>query len=327
MRTLFDHLRPKFPILNAGMGGGLAGAELVAAVNNAGGLGILGVGATPPDLIRQMVDLTRTLTSRPIGANVIMPMSDGSDIEACFDAGVEVLVLFWGDPQPFVEDSHKRGMFVISQCGDASDASDAADAGVDAVIIQGKEAGGHVKATEPLVDTLRTTVASLGSVPVIAAGGITSGEHIATVLAAGASAASLGTRFVASTEARALKDYKQRITAARSAETVLTKLFDVGWPEANHRVIRNSTFEAWEAAGRPPSGARPGEGEQIGTYAIGGAMLEIPRYAVYPASEGFTGDIEATALYAGESVETIDSILPVSEIMTTLVEELRDSSS
>lgn len=309
------------------MGGGLAGSALVAAVNEVGGLGVLGAGAMPPHLIKQRVADTRAHTSRPIGASIIMPMSDGSNIEACFDAKIEMLVLSWGDPQPFVADAHKRGMFIVSQCGNATDASDAADAGVDAVIIQGTEAGGHVQAVAPLSETLAATVRALGSVPVIAAGGIADGQGIADALSAGARAVSLGTRFVATAEAAAQHDYKRRIVNARAEQTVITKLFDIGWPDANHRVIRNSTIDAWEAAGRPTSGHRPGEGETVGIYAVGDMTIAIPRYAVYPATEGFEGDIEATALYAGESVDHISTVKPAAEVVATLVAELQSAQA
>ena len=128
MRTLLDHLSIKLPIWSAGMGGGLAGPELVAAVCEAGGFGVLGAGSAPGAQISAWVTKTRELTSRPFGANIILPMSDGSDVEACFDARVPVLVLFWGDTQPYVKDAHRRGMFVVAQCGGPEDAVAAADA-------------------------------------------------------------------------------------------------------------------------------------------------------------------------------------------------------
>ena len=190
MRTLLDHLNLKLPIWSAGMGGGLAGPELVAAVCAAGGFGVLGAGSAPAALISTWIAQTRELTSRPFGANIILPMSDGSDVEACFDARVAVLVLFWGDAQPSVKDAHRRDMFVVAQCGGPEDAVAAADAGVDAVIVQGLEAGGHVKARAPLQETLMATLKVLGPVPVIAAGGIATGADIAAVLEHGAQAAS-----------------------------------------------------------------------------------------------------------------------------------------
>jgi len=323
MRTLLDHLNLKLPIWSAGMGGGMAGPALVAAVCEAGGLGVLGAGSAPGALVSTWIEQTRALTSRPFGANIILPMSDGSDIEACFDARVPVLVLFWGDVQPYVKDAHKRGMFVVAQCGGPDDAVAAADAGVDAVIVQGVEAGGHVKAVAPLATTLRAAVKVLGPLPVIAAGGIATGADIADALAGGARAASLGTRFVASVEADAFKDYKQRIVTAAASDTVMTTLFDIGWPDAAHRVIRNATYDRWEAAGKPASGERPGEKQDVGELLLGDRRVLLQRYTVIPPLSGFDGDLEAMALYAGESVERITDIAPAAELVERLLNELR----
>ena len=182
MADLIERLETRLPIWNAGMGGGLAGPALAAAVSDAGGLGVLGVGALPGPLVTSLIAMTRGRTSRPFGANIILPMSGGPDIDACLDARVPVLVLFWGDPQPFVDDAHGRDMLVVSQVGSVDDAVAAADAGVDAVIVQGVEAGGHVKALESLKVTLPETVSALGPVPVIAAGRIATGADVADAL-------------------------------------------------------------------------------------------------------------------------------------------------
>ena len=323
MRTLLDHLNLKLPIWSAGMGGGMAGPALVAAVCEAGGFGVLGAGSAPAALITDGIAQIRSLTSRPFGANIILPMSDGSDIEACFDARVPVLVLFWGDVQPYIKDAHKRGMYVVAQCGGPDDAVVAADAGVDAVIVQGVEAGGHVKALAPLVNTVGAAVKVLGPLPVIAAGGIASGADIADALALGAQAASLGTRFVASVEANAFKDYKQRLVQAQASDTVMTTLFDIGWPDAKHRVLRNTTYERWEAAGKPSRGARPGEGEDVGELLFGEHRVLLKRYSVMPPMGSFDGDLDAMALYAGESVEAIHDIAPAGALVERLLAELR----
>lgn len=323
MRDLFEKLGLRLPIWNAGMGGLIAGPPLVASVAEAGGLGVLGIGGIPTNLVTPAIETTRRTTTRAFGANIILPMSDGADIEACFDAQVAVLILFWGDPQPFVKDAHKRNMFIVAQVGSSDEASEAADAGADAVILQGIEAGGHVKAVNPLRETLSQTVSALGSTPVIAAGGVATGADIADALNNGALAVSLGTRFVASTEAGAFPDYKGRIIKARASDTVLTKLFDIGWSEAPHRVIRTGIVDRWEKNGRPQSGQRSGEGEQIGTIQLGEQSMPLPRYSVMPPLEHFDGDLESLPLYAGKSVERIDDIKPVTRIIERLMIELK----
>ena len=109
----------------------------------------------------------------------------------------------------------------------------------------------------------------------------------------------MGTRFVASEEARASREYKLRIVRARAEDTVHTMLFDIGWPDAAHRVIRNKAVHEWEAAGRPASGQRPGEGTIVGRMPSEGGMIDMPRYFVGSPLIGFEGDLEYTVLYAG----------------------------
>lgn len=322
MADLFDHLRLRYPIWSAGMGLGISGADLAAAVSDAGGCGVLGAGGMPGEQVTQLIERYRALTSKPCGVNIILPMSDGTDISACFDARVPLMVLFWGDPQPFVADAHRRGAKLVCQCGSAEEAAAAAAAGVDAVIVQGIEAGGHVKALAPLEETVGSSVRELGSIPVIAAGGLATGSDIAAALKMGASAVSLGTRFVASREAQVRDDYKNRIVTAGAADTVLTKLFDVGWPDATHRVIRNAAYNNWEQAGKPPSGDRPGERDTIAYVQSG----ELPRYTVCPPVIDLDGDLGDVPLYAGESCEHIKEVSSAADIMRSLIEELHATS-
>src|SRR2546430_2999757 len=208
LRTpLCDLLGIEHPILNVGFAAG-AVPELAAAVSNAGGLGVLGVGL-PPDEIRRRITRTRELTSRPFGGNIILaalanPHFDEKTRELhrqrillALEERLPVLVLFWGDPAPFVGPTHDAGAKLLVQVGTVEEAAAAAKAGVDAVIMQGSEAGGHVKATRSIWDTLPAAVKATGRTPVIASGGIGDGRGIARALGMGAQGGAPGTPFVA----------------------------------------------------------------------------------------------------------------------------------
>jgi NAD(P)H-dependent flavin oxidoreductase YrpB (nitropropane dioxygenase family) len=307
----------ELPIWNAGMGGGLAGPALAAAVSNAGGLGVLGMGGLPEPVVREQVRETRERTDRPFGVNIILPlMADDAPVACCLEERVPVLVLFWGDPAPYVERAHAVGTRVVAQVGSADEARSAADAGVDAVMIQGVEAGGHVRGVESLSVVLPATVDAVAPLPVVAAGGIADGRGLAAALALGAQAVSLGTRFLCSDESRAA--YKDRVVAATAADTYYTKLFDVEWPDAAHRVLRNRIVDEWVAAGSPASGERAGEGEITGKMPVGGQDIELPRYSIFMPMEGFDGDLDASVLYAGESCSLVSDVRPAADIVATL---------
>ncbi len=224
---------------------------------------------------------------------------------------------------PYAKDATRCGVKLFAQVGDAAEAVEALEAGAVGVIVQGCEAGGHVKATRPLVETLSQTRAELSSLPVVAAGGIADGAGIADALALGADAASLGTRFVATPEAAVVPEYRERVVTARADDTVLTKLFDRGWPNAQHRVLRNRAFREWEQAGRPDPGARPGEGRIVAAVPGAEGRQELPRFSVVPPVVGFEGDLEEAPLYAGTSCQKIDSVEPVAAVMERLGRELR----
>jgi nitronate monooxygenase len=318
------------PILSAGFASG-ARAELVAAVSNAGGFGVLGFSGVEPDAIVREVERTRGLTSRPIGVNLIIdtdsPEEDNeffrAQIAAAGSAGANAVVLFWGDPAPLVGTAREAGLCVLIQVGSVEEAEAAVAAGVDAVIAQGIEAGGHVRGTTSIWDLLPATVAAVQPTPVVASGGIGDGAGVGRALRAGAQGVSLGTRFVASVEADFHPAYKQRVVDAAAEDTVYTPdLYDVWWPNAPHRTLRNRNYEEWVAAGKPPPGARPGEGVSIGRRpSVSGGLVEWPRYAVGVATREFDGDIEYAPLWAGESCAVVDDIAPAGEIVARLVRD------
>ena len=212
LRTpLCQSLGVELPIWNAGMGGGGAGADLAAAVSTAGGFGVLGMGGMPAPLIRIAIQRTRQLTAKPFGVNLLLPFLEDDQIDTCLEEGVAALVLFWGDATPYIRAAHVAGVKAVPQVGSVDEAKAAADAGADAVMIQGVEAGGHVKGTTSLSIVLPAVVDAVAPLPVVAAGGLADGRGVAAALMLGAQAVSMGTRFVCSAEASLACAYKERV--------------------------------------------------------------------------------------------------------------------
>ena len=140
--ALCRQLGVEHPIFSVGMGGGMAGPELTAAVSNAGGCGVFGGGGLPAPYIRDQLRQVRSLTDKPFGVNIILPLLQEGQIETCLEEKIPILVLFWGDAKPYIEEAHRRGTKVFIQVGSVEEAQTAVDAGVDAIIAQGIEAGG-----------------------------------------------------------------------------------------------------------------------------------------------------------------------------------------
>jgi nitronate monooxygenase len=329
LRTPICHqLDIDYPILSVGFGSA-AGPALVAAVSNAGAFGVLGASGMTPDEIKRRISVTRTLTNRPFGINFIIEETEEGDRELLVDMvatasvlKVSAVVLFWGDPSPYVEVGHRNGVKVLIQVGSVAEAEAAVAAGVDAVIAQGIEAGGHVRGTTSIWELLPAAVAAVAPVPVLASGGIGDGAGVARAIKLGAQGVSLGTRFVASDEAWLHPVYKQRIVESTARDTVYNTLYDVWWPNAPHRTLRNKTFLEWEAAGCPPTGSRPGEGKSIGNRRLSnGEWAEWPRYAVGTVPPDFDGDVDYAPLWAGESCSVVNDIKPAGEIVRDLVRD------
>jgi len=303
----------------------MAGPDLAAAVSNAGGCGVLGMGGLPAPFIRQQIRQVCALTDKPFGVNILLPLLQEGQIETCLEEKVPILVLFWGDPAPYVAEAYRRGTKVFFQTGSVEEAQAAARAGVDAIIAQGVEAGGHVRSTTALSVQVPAIVEAVGPVPVIASGGIANGRGLAAALSLGAQGVSMGARFLASVETAVVQAYKERVVRSRAEDTVDTFLFDVGWPDAAHRVLRNEVVTELEAADRPASGQRPGEGSVIGTMPVAGESVDIVKYMVFPPLTGFTGDFDSAVLYAGESCSLVNDIKPAAQIVRDVVREAEEA--
>ena len=298
--------------------GGAVTPTLAAAVSNAGGLGILPMTWTSPAEIATVVDETRQLTQRPFGVNLGLAWDQRERLAAALAAGVRIVSFFWGDASSIIGEAREAGAIVFVTVGTAEEARAATAAGADVVVAQGWEAGGHVWGTVSTLALVPRVVDAVAPVPVVGAGGIADGRGLAAVLALGGDGAWVGTRFLAAREAEIHPDYRRRILAASEADTFYGTLFDRGWPDAPHRTLRNSTIEAWERAGRPASGSRPGETDEPASRPDGSP---VNRYASATPTAALMGDVEPLPHWAGQGVGLVTREASAAAIVESLVTE------
>jgi nitronate monooxygenase len=293
-------------------------ARLPAAVSNAGALGTVALWWA--DDAGEIVRETAALTDRPFAGNFVLESDQHRRVDQALEAGLRIVSLMWGDPASYVDAVHDSGAVLLHTVGSAEEARRAVGCGVDVVVAQGWEAGGHVWSSVATLPLVPAVVDAVAPVPVIAAGGIGDARGVAAVMVLGAQAAWLGTRFLLADEMPIHEEYgRQLIAAAETDAEWYANLYEVGWPDSPHRAIHNSTAEAWEAAGRPPPGSRPGEGEVIAHFSSGEPIL---RYSPAPPLIGVTGEIEALSLWAGQSVALAKRRQPAATIVAELVSRL-----
>lgn len=316
----------EYPIVNAGMGG-VAMAELAAAVSEAGGIGTIALAGFTPEAAQNEIAAARKLTRKPLLINLLIPFLRPGMAELLAKEPIQGITFFWGEPSEHISPLKRSGIKVIWQCGSVKEAVAAKDAGADVIMVQGVEAGGHVRGTITTLALIPAARDAVGpAMPLLAAGGFADGRGLAAALALGADGAVFGTRFLASKEVAANPAYQQRILSAEAEDTVHTTLYDQGWPDAPHRVIRTKVVAEWERAGRPESGKRPGEGATIGKMTRGG--FESPplvKYSVMSPTNEFKGDVEELPFYAGMSVSLVHDIRPAGEIVKRIAEEAREA--
>jgi len=317
--SLLERLGVEAPVVQAGMGGGISRHELAAAVSEAGGLGTIAVNGAAA--IRRELGAARALTRRPLAVNLLLPFARRDWFAAAAEA--DVVVTFWGRPRRRVP-----GVW-FHQCGSVAEARAAWAEGADAIIVQGVEAGGHVRGTVPALELLARVRAALpAGFPLLLAGGIAERDDVSRALGGGASAAVAGTRFLLSEESRAHPEYAQRLLGAR--QTILTELFGAGWP-APHRVVANAATENWLGADR--------RGPRL-NRALNRLLAPGARYVPQPlqlrmiraqrpdsrllSPAGPTDDgpqtlLDAGALYAGETVARIADVRPAADLVRALM--------
>jgi enoyl-[acyl-carrier protein] reductase II len=290
------------PVMLAGMGG-VSYAPLVAAVSEAGGFGCLGASTMGPEGMVAEMRLVKSLTNRSFGVDLLTPMPGDLErqVGMLIDEGASVFVAALGVPASVIQQCHDAGLLVVNMCGKVDHARRAVDAGCDVVVAQGTEAGGHTGtvATMPLVPQVVDAVGE--HVPVVAAGGIFDGRGLAAALALGADGVWVGTRFIATPEARAVSGYKEALVAAREDATVVSKAYS----GKTMRVLRNDYTAYFEehADELQPFPAQLGRSINDGALHLGGQGGDSgidPKRECYPAGQG-TGAI-GEVVGAGELV-------------------------
>ena len=277
---------------------------LAAGVSNLGGLGMIAVGRPTPAEVDAQLDQVLALTSQPVGAGFIVEFLDRRILEDVV-ARLDVIEFFWGWPDTAIV---SRARIAGWQVGSVDEAKAAADAGCQYVVVQGIEAGGHVRGSVPLRELLPAVLNSV-DVPVVAAGGIGTAADVGAVLALGADAVRIGTRFAATVESDLHDRYVELLIDATADQTTLTEEFGVGWPNAPHRVLTSAL-----------AAARQATDQIVATIDIhDGTRIDVPRWSPTPPSRSTIGSIEAMALYAGCSVDAVTRRCSLAEVMSELL--------
>jgi nitronate monooxygenase len=304
----------RYPIMQAPYGG----PALAAAISNAGALGTVSLWVGTEDQARDRVKTLRAATRQIFAVNYVLTFEPRS-LPAALDAGAPIVHFSWGLPSPsMVAAVRARGAAFGVQIASVDGARAALDRGAAYLVCQGVEAGGHVQSSTPLYELLPRVIEHALDTPVLAAGGISHGRHVRAALLAGASGVLLGTRFVATQESLAHPAYKEAIVGAGASDTALSVCFQDGWPGATHRTLRNATLERWEAAGCPPVGQRPGEGDILAHRTDG---TSVARYHFASPQLGVDGNVMELALYAGAGVEDVTDLPPAGELVRRLWQE------
>ncbi|MDD4601279.1 Nitronate monooxygenase [bioreactor metagenome] len=293
-------LNIEYPILQGGMAW-VATAELAAAVSNAGGLGVIGSGHMPPDALRKEIQKAKVLTSKVFGVNIMLMSPFVKEVmQVVIDERVPVVTTGAGNPGEYIPALKAIGSKVIPVVASVALAKRLERIGVDAIIAEGWESGGHVGEVSTM--SLVPLVADAVSIPVIAAGGIADSRGIIAALALGAAGVQIGTRFVASKECTAHDNYKQAVIKAKERSTVLTGV-STGHPV---RVIANKLTR--EYLEREKNGASEAELEKMGAGKLRAAVID--------------GDVDNGSVMIGQIAGMVEEVKSVDEIIQELVKGL-----
>ncbi|HUW03490.1 MAG TPA: nitronate monooxygenase [Acidimicrobiales bacterium] len=309
MRTrLTEILDIEHPVMLAGMGG-VSYHELVAAVSNAGGFGCMGASTMGYDVMVDEIARTRELTDKPFGVDLLTasPGDMEKNVRAIIDGGATVFVAGLGVPRDVIDLCHDKNVLVVNMCGKVRHAIAAVEAGCDLVVAQGTEAGGHTGQVAGMSLVPQIVDAVGDRVPVVAAGGMHDGRHLAAALALGADGIWVGTRFIATPEARTVNGYKDAIIGAHEDDTVITRAYT----GKTCRVIRNDYTQAWD------------DGDE--------AVQPFPQQFIRSLNDGAnhlggddsTPDIDPDKEFwpCGQGAGAINELVPAGELVARFVDE------
>jgi NAD(P)H-dependent flavin oxidoreductase YrpB (nitropropane dioxygenase family) len=322
-----DRIGLEHPVVQAGMGGGVAGGELAGAVSAAGALGTVGFMPLRP-FGEALTEARRRAPSRPVAANLLVPFVRPAHVRACIEHDVALVVLHGGVGRSVIGALRAAGVPVLVTVGDVAQARQALAANASGLVVQGVEAGGHLMGQRSLAEVLPAVLAVAGDVPVLAAGGVADADDVRRLLAAGATAAVAGTRFLLTEESRAHPEYQRRVLHAD--RTLRTLLFGVGWP-LPHRVVPNAATDRWCARNElGPTSARvvsrvTGRTRRLLPLSAmtTAPVLQRPGAPLFTPALPLAGmpaeSVDRSALYAGETLHRIDQVLAAAEAVAHLL--------
>ncbi|MFJ2770507.1 NAD(P)H-dependent flavin oxidoreductase [Streptomyces sp. NPDC087300] len=320
---LTERFDVRYPFVCAGMAFAGGTADLAVAVSDAGGIGAVGAGLMPPDTLRQVIhEIRKGVGAAPFHINLISYFDTADSVRVCAEEQVPIVSFHWGHP-PAEQLGRLReaGVSVWEQVGSAEAARHAVEDGVEVVVAQGWEAGGHNYGGLPTMVGVPAVVDAVGDrALVLAAGGITDGRQVAAALCLGADGVWVGTRLVASHEAQVHPEHHRRMVAALGEDTVRSGIFGPEWPEFNPmRVQRDRVVEEWNDRLDQVPADRDAL-EQVGTTVFQGEETVLRKFNVLPPVPVTEADWEEMPWLMGQGVGLVHDIRPAGDIVREVME-------
>ena len=318
----------RHPFTQAGMAFSGWSPQLACAVTKAGGIGAIGAGLLPEPVVRQIVGAIQAVNPGPYHINFLTNFDHEAQALACAEMGVPIISFHWGHPKPsLIKALRDKGCSIWEQVGSVEDAKRALGDGVEVIIPQGHEAGGHnfqglsdsPLGTFVIVPTMRDALGD--DVIILASGGIADGRGVAAAMALGADGVWVGTRLVATTEALAHEEHKRRIVAATGTDTVYSHIFGPDNPAFNPmRLLKNKVVNEWNnrLAEVPKDNS---ESAVIGSTLMGGQEMTLRKFNVLLPTPDTKGDWEEMPFLAGQGVGLVNDILPAEQVVTRMMDQ------